>query len=236
MILSNTRQTIGVRKLTPIIDFNCIVDTEYGLLQLIYDKYYDLSVFNETKFKMPTSKILLELHTRKTKNPLIPFINEGISEKDADEYFEQFMNTQYEEIIDRSCGTNMQLVVSSFNDSGDISASILCHNKIEKEYISGLEEFKSNKIYMEDEFKSSSLKFNQIYFRYIDDISKYLKECIGKNLYFSSSHLNFKEVDGVIYLKDDKNLDILANYSDILIFDLYNMEYLKGETNGPADV
>ena len=62
-------KVIGVRRLIPIIDFNCIVDTEYGLIQLIYDQYYDLSVFNQKKFERPTNEILLDLYTRTKKNP-----------------------------------------------------------------------------------------------------------------------------------------------------------------------
>lgn len=223
-------QVIGIRKLIPIIDFNCIVDTEYGLLQLIFDQYYDLSVFNKDKFEMPTNKILLELYTRRCKNPLIPFVNEGISEQDADDYYNQFMNNKYEEIINRSCGTNIQIAISNFNNSnGEVQASILCHNELEKEYISGLEEFKSNKIYMDEEFKSEKILFNQVYLRYIHDLPLYLKQCIGKNVYFSSAYLNMREEDPN-YLKKDDTLGLLSEYSYILSYDLYNMDYLKGET------
>lgn len=230
--MNNLGQVIGVRKLTPIIDFNCIVDTEYGLLQLIYDQYYDLSVFNKVKFEMPSNKILLELYTRKCKNPLIPFINEGISEKDADDYYNQFIDTKYEDILDRSCGTNIQIAISNFNSSGgDVLASILCHNELQKQYISNLMEFKQNKIYMDNEFKSDDSKFNQLYLKYVDDLSLYIKECVGKNVYFSSMYINMREEDP-IYLREDKNLKIISSFAYINTYDLYNMDYLKGEYNG----
>lgn len=229
--MNNSNKVIGVKRLTPIIDFNCIVDTELGLIQLIYDQYYDLSVFNEDKFKMPINKILSELYYRKSKNPIIPFLNEGITEEDADEYYKQFMNTQYEEILNRSCGTNIQTLISSFNFSGEIFASILCHNELEKKFISGLEEFNSNKIYIDEEFETNYKEFNQIYLRYIDDLKKYLKQCLNKNIYLSSSNLNLMtNENGELEFKDTEEIKILSSYSYINIYDLYNTDYLKGET------
>lgn len=235
--MNNSSKVIGVKKLTPIIDFNCIVDTEYGLLQLIYDQYYDLSVFNQEKFEMPTNKILLELHNRKDKNPLIPFVNKGISKEDADDYYSQFMNTKYEDIIARSIGTNMQTVLTTFNQSNEVFSSILCHNELEKNYISDIEDFKSNTVYLDEEFVKVYKNFNQIYLRYIDDLDIYIRQCLNKNVYFSSSMLNMKiEEDGLLNLKDNKNLNLLSYYSKINIYDLYNMDFLKGETNDSSTV
>lgn len=226
----NNSKVIGVKRLTPIIDFNCIVDTDYGLLQLIYDQYYDLSVFNKEKFEMPSNKILLELYNRKSKNPLIPFINENITEEDVDEYYKQFIESQYEEVLHRSCGTNMQMLIDSFNKSGEVFTSILCHNETEKKYISELNDFKSNKVFMDEEFIEKHLDFNQIYLKYIDDLDKYLKQCVGKTIYLSSCGLNMEEVDGEIYFKKNENLKTIAPYSHINIYDLYNIDFLKGET------
>ena len=227
--MNNNGQVIGVKRLTPIIDFNCIVDTEYGLLQLIYDQYYDLSVFNQKKFEMPVNKILWELYTRKEKNPLMPFINEGVSKEDADDYYNQFMSTKYEEILERSIGTNIQMAIINFNSSVDVFASILCHNDLEKEYISGLKDFSSNRIFTDDEFKKEYKRFNQIYLKYVDDISKYLKQCLNKIIYISTHHLNTVNEEENIDLKDDKNLNTVLKYSNIALYDLYNIEFLKGE-------
>lgn len=228
--MSNTNnQVIGVRKLIPIIDFNCIVDTEYGLLQLIYDQYYDLSVFNKDKFEMPTNKILLELYTRTTKNPLVPFVNDNISEKDANEYYNEFMDTKYEEILSRSVGTNMQVALTNFNLSGgEVLASIMCHNDLQKEYISGIQDFSSNKVYTEEEFIKRHSDFNQIYLRYIDDMEGIVEQCMNKSVYLSSCSLNMKEKDS-IYLREDEKLNLVSKYAYIMIYDLFNIDYLKGE-------
>ena len=56
-------------KLTPIIPFDLILDTDYGLIQLIKEKYYDTGVFNGIIKNAKPKQILYFLCNRSNTNP-----------------------------------------------------------------------------------------------------------------------------------------------------------------------
>ena len=82
-----------------LIDFNCYIDTEVGLIRLIREKYLDEKVFNVDLLRSNLRIIIKMLMERKEVNPLYLFANKDISRKDLDDYYQQFMDEEYDNIL-----------------------------------------------------------------------------------------------------------------------------------------
>ena len=94
--------TIGIIK--PLVPFNCIVDTDVGLIQLIKTEYRSPDIFNIGLLDsfINNRGIIKLLYHRKTKNPLLPFMNDQEDVATADDLYKQFMEKEYRNIIVKS--------------------------------------------------------------------------------------------------------------------------------------
>ena len=214
-----------------LIDFNCYIDTEVGLIRLIREKYLDEKVFNADLLRSNLRVIIKMLMERKEANPLYLFANEDISRKDLDDYYQQFMDEEFDSILSRSVTTEIAHWIQLLKSEPSIHITFLCHNQKERNVLVQ-EEFLRGKQFILDTDNVDYSKFTQFFFKYIsDDLDKYIFNY--KTYYFSKYLLNFTDD---FNMKCPELIDkIMYKSSEIEILDLYNKIYLEGvQTNEEA--
>ena len=218
--------TSGV--LVPLIPFNCIVDTDLGLMSLISKYYLDNTFFDIEFFKKNNNirKMVKSLYMREEENPLLLcMINK---DKDiADEYYKEFMEKKYDDILNLSVTTELYSLITIFKTFGDIRSTIICKDKREKDLLSKLVNSSTLQCIMPKDIIETISMYEQFYFKSVDDyyLSILADSIKSKNIYFANYKFNF---DGNYMIKDSKYtaiLDILRNKCSSI--DIYNREKLE---------
>ena len=215
-------------KLTPIIPFDLILDTDYGLIQLIKEKYYDTNVFNGIIKNAKPKQILYFLCNRSNINPLFPFVYEKCEDL-IDSFYKEFIEKEYVSILKKSIVTDFFNLVKLFNSSdGAITPIILCRNELEESYINRLskvQEIKPPLSTIVGDYDSIDVSiYDPIYFKYYTDTLKVLDKLNGKNLYIANYGFNFQKTeDNEKILLPDISL-LLLDHNIAKITDIYSIE------------
>lgn len=211
-----------------VLDFNCYMDTEIGLIRLIKEKYLDDRVFNTDLLNSDMRKIILLLYNRKEKNPLYLFAKDGVSKEDLDDYYREFMDLEYSSVLSRSVSTEIKTLLELFKTEPSIHVTFLCKSQKEKNILVQEKFLRGFRFVLESDNVDFS-QYSSFYFKYIDDnIDKYIYPY--KTYYFSKYRLNFSE--NFNFCREDIIDKIIFNKGEIEILDLYNIELLKkGEKN-----
>ena len=209
-----------------LIDFNCIVDTEIGMINLIKDKYLDDSVFNKDIIMGSLESIILLLIKRKDPNPLYLFANKNIDRKDLDDYYREFMTQEYNSVLKYSITTGLSNLIYLFKTEPGIHVTFLCESNIEKQLLLSIEDFKECNIVLYDDNTIDFSQYSTYYFKYItDQVLNFMYDY--KTYYFSKYLLNFDNEFNLI--RPDIINKIIAKRGEVEIIDLYNKSYLEGE-------
>ena len=115
----------------PLFSFHSIYDIDIGLVNLIKEKYLDEKVFDLAFFQQPKLKIISDMYTRKNSNPLTVFAHPNISIEDLDDYYNQFLQKEYEYIYENCVSTEVLNYIKLFENDKDYDPSILCYNDYE---------------------------------------------------------------------------------------------------------
>ena len=214
----------GVKKLTPLIPFDCIVDTDVGLIQLVNDQYMDRSVFNAKMFDKSLGEMILDLYFRKVENPLYIYANPDIEHEVLDEYYKEFFESKYDLILERSPGTEMQNVIELFQSTGgDVFPTVLCKDDRTENFIK--EALKVPTIRLEDINDKSMKNYSHVYFKYVTQIEPFETFLVSKFVYNTTHGLNLNdENDG---LKEYDFLDRVSKKNNMHLLDLYNIPKIK---------
>ena len=209
-----------------LIDFDCYVDTDIGLIRLIKEKYLDERIFNRELINSNIIKIIKLLYNRKDKNPLYAFSKDGVSKEDLDDYYNEFINEEYDEILARSVTTEIKSLINLFRTESGIHITFLCKNQEEIDLLKRDETLKNDKFVLKDSKNVDFSIYTAYYFKYLDEkINKYIYPY--KTYYFSKYKINFNDDFSLVH-KDiiDK---IVYNRGEVEILDLYNMSLLEGD-------
>lgn len=208
-----------------LVDFNCYVDTEFGLIKLIKDKYLDKDIFNLEKLNQSNQSIILSLIDRKEINPLYLFANDNISKKDLDDYYREFMTEEYVNVLKRSVLTNLNTLFDLFKSESGIHVTFLCDSPIEKEYLKVKANIDESDIVLYKQENIDFAQYTTYYFKFVtDQVNEYLFPY--KTYYFSKYKLNFSEDHDII--RPDIINKIMYKHGEVEIIDLYNKSLLKG--------
>jgi len=209
-----------------LINFDCYVDTEVGLIRLIRENYLDERVFNKDKILGDIRSIILALIERKEFNPLYLFANEGIDKKDLDDYYEQFMAEEYDKILSLSVTTELKSLLNLIKTEKSIHITFLCNDIREADILMNDNNIKewTNITLSDNKIKDFSV-YTAYYFKYINNnIFKYIYPY--KTYYFSNYRINFD--DNFNPINDDLMDAIVYTGGEVEILDLYNKSYLEG--------
>lgn len=218
--------------MVPLIPFNCLFDTNVGLIKLIYQEFNDSSVFDkntldslDTNFKVTkfvynstSSNILLDIMIDKDKDI-------------ADEYYKQFMEEEYADILRNSVITDIFHLFEAMLYQRDIRVTVFCERF---EEINFLHEYVSQDIdaILLDEVKNHFDLYKQFYFKscsgdyYFNSISRAIRK---KAVYILDYPKNFND-DGEFLINDyikSMQSDQGVHFS---IINTYSHRFNEGET------
>lgn len=159
----------GDTKISPLIHFNSLVDSDYGLIELIKEEYLDPTIFDINFFNKPKIEIIKSLYNRSKDNPLS--VCSSLSDEDLDDLYNQFMNQRYYDILDKSATTEIANLIEFYDSVGDIKSTILCNDEIQVKIIKETNYLRYDKIICceKGHYKSNNI-FNCAYFKKIEDI------------------------------------------------------------------
>lgn len=129
---------VQIYTINPLFDFQSICDTDLGLYRLIKEDYYDRSVFDNNLFDSSDERFIKTvLLCRKQFNPLFIFCKKNaLSDKEMDDIYEEFLNKEYDRILELSTPTTIMNIASmSIKTNKIVNATILCATNKEKEWV-----------------------------------------------------------------------------------------------------
>lgn len=181
---ANTQSVMRV-----LISFNTLIDTDFGLLVLIAQKFFDTSVFKEDFFKENNSihDMKMVVYKRYTRNPLDLCIYD---KSNSDDYYNQFMEKYYQDILDVSMITDFAKSLNRLAYSG-ANFTILCENEAQVNLINSISLFDKYSTLMEHELLNLD-DYNQFFFKdyketFIQNIIRKLRD---KKIYIGMYEFN----------------------------------------------
>lgn len=206
--------------LTPLVPFNCIYDTDIGLIRLIKTEYRDASTFNLNLLdSFSTDKELVKhLRHRKDFNPLIEFMNNKEDIETADDLYKQFRDKQYDQMIRYSVKTGIHRLVSLFPVANEINGTICYYNDIEKSILDRDYAFIKIRKKHIDKVRQDIHKYpiGQYYFKSVGDFyfSKLAEYIVSNSIFIMDYDYNF--LDDMSNFKVTKEI-ALVEYNRCLI-------------------
>lgn len=207
----------AVITMAPLISFHTLVDSDVGLIRLIQKEYLDPSVFDVSFFDRPLDDIVMDLYNRNTANPLCLFSKEN--REVLDDYHTQFFKNRGKAILELSIITNVMDMISYFNSSNEIKATILYYSDLQKDILDSIPELDNNDKVCIDPI--NVLQYPQYFFKYIQEADFFASDVTGKTFYISTFGPNLNEERNDI--RDCETISkISENNNALSIFNLYS--------------
>ena len=206
-----------------LMPFDVLIDTDVGLWNLISTDYRNDVFFLPGMLNMTESHKKYFMVVRDTRNPLMTILSEP-SEELADDFYNQFMEKEYSNILKVSPNTDVCRVldVMKKSNSSIIRITVLCDNEEQKQEV-------LDRHLMHDSIiigKRSTLSlsdYGTIFVKDINDLDKF-RHIEGKSIYVANYGFN------ILMDPDHVNpvipLDVLAKYSkdnEFFIYSVYNI-------------
>lgn len=207
-----------ITSVKPLIPFDVIVDTDFGLLRLIKDKYCNKQMFYTQVFLNKNIDLLWLLYNRTNVNPLQVIARDEDHFEIYDNYYKEFMSTQYTNILARSIFTEIyKLLKITLKTEKAVVPTIVCKTNEEKEYLlnEDKELFSQLPIILAPNMKLAVTihpDINAIFTRYFPSEPLSYKDITdGISLYVAGYRYNFKEVAPNIWGFDKEEYNSLAD-------------------------
>jgi len=215
--------------LTPLISFDCIFDTDYGLMKLIRTEYFDTDIFSENFFTENDKivNMISALYSRDVHNPvLLPLKEKSIDV--AQSLYDEFISKRYKEILDYSMSTEIYNLIEVYLLSGEIRPTIVYKTKEELEILnSHIVTAKVNKVSLDEVLKSDISIYQQFFFKDIDNtyINSLAEKIYSSSVYIGNyTYCSDKDEQIII----NRNVGLLnLNRNTIFKIDIYNKNKLK---------
>lgn len=220
-------------KSTPLVSFECLIDTDIGVIRYCLNEFPNPTYFNLEKMNNLHRLELIGLeYKRKVKNPLLVASNDNLLDQDKeflDECYKEMIDTKYQSILSYSYSTEFVNAIKLFKDSGDINPTILISNDYQKTIIENHPIMSQFPMISISEIKSGDIDpdmFSQFYFRYLDEALPFTSTKItGKTFYFSTSGLNLNEENNDLI--DHQAIQDCIHYGNLVsVFDMYRMDII----------
>lgn len=197
-----------------LIDFNLLIDTDYGLIKLIKTEYSENEFINVLLSKMRDKIILGELVSRKDKNPLYIALNKDYKES-ADSLYKEFIESEYDSILKYSISTSLLELILTYIETNSCTVTVICKNKSEEQIIN---KYKLKAIISDNYADIDISEFDSIYIKDYREILefKFLK---AKNIFIGNYRFNLEE-DNYTPIKEVSLL--VGDINIISVIDVYN--------------
>lgn len=198
-----------------LVDFNMILDIEYGLLKTIKSSFNNTDYFSNLEFIDDNINIKHRIMYR-TQDNILSLISTDKTKDQIDDLKKQFIEEEYDAILDNSITTDFKLYLDELiKNKITPDITILCTNKKE-ESICKKYGYKCMTLIKID-WDYLNKNYDIFYFRYIKFLSDNKCNIQGKIIYSTNSVLNIMNKDAIVSLS-------LLNANIYKFIDLYNIE------------
>lgn len=232
-ITFNTNNTLNV--MVVLIPFNCLFDTNVGLIKLINLNYNDPRVFDKNTLDSLDSNLkVTKFSYESTSENIIMdlLINKDIEVANA--YYQQFLEEQYQNILNYSVYTGLINLLSKLMDQPDVNVSVFCMNELEANFIHNNLSDQVRTVLPDETIEHINM-YKQFYFKtsvndpYFDTIYKYLHKVF---VYMLDYAINFNSEGKFIETpKIDELRRNLVTFNAISTHQSQFYDYIKGEDN-----
>lgn len=206
-----------------LIPFECIIDIDMGLIKLLKFEYRNTDYFFPGILDGPDDCVKLALVQRENRNPLvIPTNMQKVDEDTINEWYKQFIEREYNHIIELSPATSLADMVklSSHNSDQVIKTTILCNTE-EEEKIIQARSFGETQTIIADRSHFDISKYDALYIKDVYDIECYDK-IIGKSIYVANYGFNILDNDNIVL--DYTPLIKYLDDNEIRVYTVYNLD------------
>lgn len=211
-----------------LIPFNLIVDTDYGLTKLIHEDYNNYDFFYMGLVDADGTDLQYLLQTRTEANPVLNMMVDSENVELGDKLYSQFMEREYDKILQLSCNTALANVSKLLKKNVDqiIKISIMCENQKE------IDELKKRKIPCFKSFISKPENINlsdydALFVKNVTDLDLY-KNVESKTIYIPCYEFN------VLFLDESPEPIVVPDYmlkygyiNEFNVFTLYTIDPRK---------
>lgn len=207
-----------------LMPFNVLIDTDVGVWKLIQDEYH-----NEVFF-LPGMLDVLDVHkkymmmTRDTRNPLLTILTEP-SEELADDFYNQFMEKEYNNILEKSPTTDVCKILDTMRitKSNIIRLTILCRNEEEKQCILDRDIVHDSIIVGEME-KISLSEYGVIFIKDVKDLDSF-RRVEGKIIYIANYGFNiYKDPESVNPILPFEVIERYSGENEFYVYSVYHID------------
>ena len=215
----------------PLISFHALVDEDVGVFKFILANYRESSAINMDLLKnKSTLEIIGDIYKRKFDNPLKLIMSEEKYSDLLDRCYQELIAEHETDIIEHSVITEFLNLVVAFNESKEITPTIMCYTQEQYDAIVSIEALKGIKVVGVKEALSNLNKFTQVYFKFLFEYDLFREKLENCTVYFSSMGLNFNEDDSDILIDNDEIREMIKKNVNVAYFDLYRMKLLGDKT------
>lgn len=216
-----------------LVSFDTILDLDTGLVELIRKEYADPNIFDIELLKLPDVVLYSNLYFRPYRNPLYTIRNRDMkltkeNVQLLDDYYLEFMQEEYDNILRLSKRTDIDELVNTFNNSRDIAVNIMVNNDREAEQIKTIDLLSSIPIVYRTDVNTEDKIFNQIYLKYFSDYNKFTQDINNTTFYISDCGVNLDIKDNRPRKENmDTFLNIIDNNNEIAIYNMYKVSIIS---------
>lgn len=190
--------TTGI--LTPIIPFDLLLDTDYGIIKVIGEAYRDDSVFDLEICDSYYKDLIIRLVERWDKNPL-SILMKKTKDKDLqkrykelqDDYYNSLMEEEEWNIYRYSMYTAIETAVANFVKAEGINPVIMCKNDLQLKFLESIPELKGVQTFVGTYKDLDPIGYDPIYFKDFEDILQIQHAIKSKNLYIAEYNFNLEK-------------------------------------------
>lgn len=208
-----------------LFDFYSIIDTDIGIARLMNAKYNNPAIVNPSVMgkDLETYKVLMI--NRKYPNPLIMFLNEAYRSEADGLYVELTQTDAFNEVLGMSITTSIfDILRNSMGITSALSATVLCWNEMQANYIKSLVKGIDVVIHPGDNTPLDITDYDTLIFKF--PYPNLIFRCgdgpvNGKNIYICRYRFNMSEDDnGKLAVTDEVKLYHM-NVNDFYVIEVY---------------
>lgn len=207
-----------------LIPFDMVVDTDYGIIQVVKEKYLNNKYMNKNIITaMNEENILFSMLIGRQDPNILKLLLNPEYKASADNLYKQIKDDNYVDIIDKSCVTNITVLIEQYLKTNLIDITIWCRNGIEKKFINK-EIPKINVIMANNLSMIDLLPYDGIFLKDIRDAKNL--NTTGRTIYIGNYRFNYEQPP------EDQNIRTIgplmgyvpAN-TDVKSVDIYNIAH-----------
>lgn len=201
-----------------LITSDILLDTEFGLIKMMSKKYNNKQLVD---IKEPFNDIGVkyDLINNHTNNPLDIILVKQYTTCEKDELLNSFFESEYDNILENSIFTDVDLFFSTIIKTSFLDVILLCKNVQEKQLFK--DKFGNINVIVDQNYNVQGDEYDIIYTRYYTNLIK-MHYPVYKSIYLPD--IEFNKIENI----SDKDILLELGISQLQYITLYKLEPTRG--------